>query len=990
MRKAYFFVLFVFVFLTSCVHTEVEVNGDVSGVIKEKSTAVPLRNCKVILDDGESYVTTTDSVGKYYLKAVKMGSHVITVVKEGFHEYHDSILVQSGKVLSFDVFMVAKQKPTVQTLNAQNISHDGATLMGHIISDGGGSIKENGFYFGVSLENRSKLFVDKHDSVYSFEVKNLKDGIVCGYSAFASNEVGESEGKWITFQTSSLTLPEVVTKTPTAIEGNSATLEGEISSIGNSDLLDYGFYIRTLDSEYSTYSSNNLNNNYFSREVTTLIPNTTYFYKAFAKNLKGETAGVEVSFSTKRVDLASFSELAISDTTYTSITASCEILDDGGSLIVERGFCYAIKPQPTIEDNNVAVGQGKGSFSTSIQGLSEGSQYYLRAYAKNSVGVAYSAQCSFSTLSKDKATVITNEAQNVEYTSAKVGGNITNDGGFSVSERGVCFSLNSNPSISDSKLSAGNGTGQFWCDLFGLNEGTTYYVRAYAINLKGTSYGQQISFKTLKHTLPNVSTLQYENLKATSATISSEVISDGGYPVTERGVCYSTSQDPTITGSRVVVGKGVGSYIANLTDLTEGATYYVRAYATNQLGTAYGQQLSFATIAEALPTVTTYEASNISYTSATLRGSVTNNGGGTITDRGICYSTSQNPTISSSKIAIGSGTGSFSGSITNLSENTTYYARAYATNSKGTAYGFQVSFKTNAYTTPSVSTLDALDIKTTSATISGNVADDGGQSVTEKGFYYSTNNTPQTSGTKIMVSEAGIGSYSTSLTNLVTNTTYYFIAYAKNNMGTSFGSVISFKTADAYNGHTYVDLGLSVKWATLNIGADSPESYGDYYSWGEITTKESYDWSNYVITQYDILHDPFGIYNTLRRNNGLYDTAHELWDGSWRMPTNNEITELINNCNWEWTTRNGVNGYKITGNNGNSIFLPAGGYAQPFSIGGIPAGSIGWIGSQCKYWSSEVNYSDKLEARCLYFTSTAKSASTHSRAGAALIRPVCP
>lgn len=987
--KSLYSLLGIFIlFFTSCVHTEVEVSGDVSGVVKIKSSSQPISNCKVVIDDGETFIATTDNDGQYTFHSVIMGYHAISAYKEGYYDYHDSLLVRYGKVLPFDIFMVAKQKPTVQTLSAQNVSHNEATLIGHIVSNGGGDIKENGFYFGESFDNRSKLFVDKHDSIYTFEVNNLEDGITYGYSAFASNEVGESEGEWITFQTSSLSLPEVVTRTPSAIEGNSAILEGEISSTGNSDLLDYGFYIRTSNSEYSTYSSDNLNNSYFSRAVTTLIPNTTYFYKAYARNLKGEAIGNEVSFSTKRVDLATFSALSVSDTTYTSISASCEILDDGGSPVVERGFCYATKTQPTINDNNIAVGQGKGVFSSTIQGLSEGTLYYIRAYAKNSVGIAYSTQCSFSTFSKDKATIITNEAQNIEYTSAKVGGNITNDGGYSVTERGVCFSLNSNPSISDSKLSAGNGTGQFWCDLLGLSEGTTYYARAYAVNLKGTAYGQQISFKTLKHTLPSVSTLQYENLKATSVAISCEVTSDGGYTVTERGVCYSTSQNPTISGNKVVVGNGVGSFVANLTGLTEGTTYYVRAYATNQLGSAYGQQISFTTIAEALPTVTTSGASNVSYTSATLGGNVTNNGGGAISARGICYSTSQNPTISSTKVTVGTGTGSFSSSVTGLSENTTYYVRAYATNSKGTAYGTQISFKTSAYATPSVSTLTASDIKTTSATINGNVAADGGLTVSERGFYYGTSSNPQTSGTQITVS-SGTGSYSKSLTGLVTNTTYYYVAYAKNSKGTSYGTVVSFKTADAYNGHAYVDLGLSVKWATMNIGASSPEGYGNYYSWGETTTKSSYTWSNYVVSQQDILNDTFGFYRKLRADgyNGLWDVAHVLWDGSWRMPTNSEINELITKCTWKWATQNGINGYKVTGPNGNYIFLPAGGRAVP----ALSFGAIGNVGSQGFYWSSDVSSSGSyMNAKCLFFTSSSKSTSTLGRAGAALVRPVCP
>ena len=135
------------------------------------------------------------------------------------------------------------------------------------------------------------------------------------------------------------------------------------------------------------------------------------------------------------------------------------------------------------------------------------------------------------------------------------------------------------------------------------------------------------------------------------------------------------------------------------------------------------------------------------------------------------------------------------------------------------------------------------------------------------------------------------------------------------------------------NGHYYVDLGLSVKWATCNIGADSPEDYGNYYAWGETETKDSYTTSNSVTYHVEIMDDIAG--------DADYDAATANWGGSWRMPTYAEMRELKNNCTWTWTTENDVNGYLVTGSNGNSIFLPAAG-----DDNGSSAGSVG------SYWSS--------------------------------------
>jgi uncharacterized protein (TIGR02145 family) len=173
------------------------------------------------------------------------------------------------------------------------------------------------------------------------------------------------------------------------------------------------------------------------------------------------------------------------------------------------------------------------------------------------------------------------------------------------------------------------------------------------------------------------------------------VTSDGGSSVTARGVCWSTSQNPTTSNSKTTNGTGVGSYTSNITGLSPNTTYYVRAYATNSEGTAYGEQKTFSTNAQqATPSVTTGAVINISATTATCDGNVTADGGLPVIARGVCWSTSVNPTTSNSKTTNGTGLGTYTSNISGLSPNTTYYMRAYATNANGTAYGEQRTFKT--------------------------------------------------------------------------------------------------------------------------------------------------------------------------------------------------------------------------------------------------------------------------------------------------------
>jgi uncharacterized protein (TIGR02145 family) len=289
-------------------------------------------------------------------------------------------------------------------------------------------------------------------------------------------------------------------------------------------------------------------------------------------------------------------------------------------------------------------------------------------------------------------TVETYGASSVSEDSALSGGNITDDGGANITARGVCWNTTGNPSIANSKTENGTGKSPFSSGMSGLIANTTYYVRAYATNIKGTGYGSQVSFTTTSSLL----TANVTNITSTTATCGGTISSNNGAIVTARGVCWNTTGNPTIDDNKTNDGTGAGSFTSSLNGLTANTTYYVRAYATNSKGTGYGSPVTFRTseIQISLPTVSTSAITNITETTATCGGNVTDDGGGTITTRGVCWNTTGNPTTGDSKTTDGSGTGSFTSSLTGLTNNTTYYLRTYTTNSKGTSYGEQVSFTT--------------------------------------------------------------------------------------------------------------------------------------------------------------------------------------------------------------------------------------------------------------------------------------------------------
>lgn len=174
-----------------------------------------------------------------------------------------------------------------------------------------------------------------------------------------------------------------------------------------------------------------------------------------------------------------------------------------------------------------------------------------------------------------------------------------------------------------------------------------------------------------------------------------------------------------------------------------------------------------------------------------------------------------------------------------------------------------------------------------------------------------------------------------------------------------------------HQGYEYVDLGLSVKWATCNVGASSPEKYGDYFSWGETRTKTKYEEVN-CITYCKPISDISG--------NAQYDVAKAKWGGEWRMPTEEEIDELLNECTWTWELREGVKGCKVTGPNGNSIFLPAAGNRNGSSLS-----NDGFSGS---YWSSTHGEYEDYDACYLYFHSGVKYKSYNLRDNGQSVRPV--
>lgn len=589
-------------------------------------------------------------------------------------------------------------------------------------------------------------------------------------------------------------LPTVKTTPVTKITAEGATLGGEVMTDGRMAVTARGICYGTnpdpvIDGLHSTDGSGL---GAFTTTLKDLEHNTIYYARAYATNRKGTAYGEQVKFTTELGV-----PIVITDSVYriTAHSAKCKghVESDGGYAVTKKGTCWSRQPEPTVDDECTNDGSGIGEFTSTLNNLLENTTYYVRTYATNATSTVYGEQIIINTLD-GLAVVKTDSVNNITATGFTAFGTVVSDCDIPVTARGFCYSTSQYPTIEDAQTTSGKGIGQYKSNITKLKYGTTYYVRAYATNAAATTYGEQITVKTLKG-LPTVTTAEVTNIGSVNATCGGNVTDDGTLTVTARGVCYGTDQYPTTAGLHTVDGEGKGEFISNLTELTNNTTYYVRAYATTEAGTYYGEQRKFKT-EDGLPSVIMSEIGEPTMNSVVCKGNVTGDGGVTVTERGFCYSTVPYPTKEDSYIAVGSGTGEFTGSLTGLTENTTYYVRAYAGNSSVIIYSDnQLSVKTkNGIAVANLENLS--NITAISATGQVTVIDAGGATLKSCGICWATHQYPTVQDSKTTASGKELNTtYTCNMTELQPNTTYYVRAFATTDFAISYSKQMTITTA---------------------------------------------------------------------------------------------------------------------------------------------------------------------------------------------------
>jgi len=566
-----------------------------------------------------------------------------------------------------------------------------------------------------------------------------------------------------------IAVPTIITATVTSITSTTAISGGDITINGGAAVTASGVCWGTSTNPIATgsHTTDGTTTGTFTSSITGLIASTTYYVRAYATNSAGTAYGNEETFAT----LASggtvtdyegnvYQTITIGTQTWMAENLKSTTYNDGTPIpFVTDGTAWGALSTPAYCWNN--------NDEASYKNL------YGALYNWHSVNTGKLCPTGWHIPTDTEWTTLTTflggvsaggklkETGTTHWSSPNTGA--TNESGFTALPGGH------RSGISGAFTDVGND-----CYLSSATENDALNANGRSMDFNTSNVANLLGSKKngwsvrciegQAASLPVVLTTNPYNITQNSATVGGNVTADGGDAVTDRGVYLSTSANAETTGTKLQKGSGTGQFSLNLTGLTAGTTYYIRAYATNNAGTAYGNEISFATspVVATVPTISTATPSSITTDAATSGGNITSDGGATVIVSGVCWSTSSNPVASGNHTTDGSTSGTFTSSITGLSASTTYYVRAYATNSAGTAYGEEYIIKTasgtvtdsdgNVYYTMTIGTQVwmAENLKTTTyndGTSIPNVTDGATWAALTTGAYSDYDNTPSNSST---------------------------------------------------------------------------------------------------------------------------------------------------------------------------------------------------------------------------------------------------
>ncbi len=703
-----------------------------------------------------------------------------------------------------------KTLPLLTTSPVSNFTSTSALISGIINNNGGLPISSKGIVWSTTPNSPTDLMAKLSNGVgdqsFSTNLTGLNPATKYYVRAFAVNLVGTGYGSEVTFTTKSDT-PYITTTNANPSLFNNTVTGGTITAENGSPVtirgLVYGL-TQFPTTELSTIVNDSLKGpGTYVIKLTKLLPATTYYARAYARNAIGRSYGNQIIINTPATTPTYITVPPTSQST--TATTGGTYVSNGGAAIIDKGVVWGTSPISSTTPitsilNKISKGPGDASFSATISGLTPGTLYYVYSYATNAAGTAFGTEEKFTT-DPVTPTVNTGTIQTPGPTSVDISSVIVDDGGANITEFGYVYSINPTPSLLNgaTKFVVGTTTGtnrkniSFFNTIKNLKPNTTYYVRAFATNSKAlTGYGNDIMFKTAS-SIPVVvmNTPASTAITDISARLTANITDNGGANITSAGVYWSTSPGVT-NNSTILVDQNVPQSTINVTvnGLTSNRTYYARAFATNLNGQALSSnEISFTTSDNSPKLSVTTAVVNADNT-VNVSAKIVSQGlqtGAFITSKGFILGSTNNVNLATAIVTSpsqGSGSGDMAFLFTNLRPGTVYFARAFATNNNGGTYGYgdPVTFKTNVVS-PTVITYDPTSISSSGVTVRGEVINEGGDPVIDAGFVWGVSTTDFSlgnSGTK----GTGLGTFSFTIpfTNLVKGRRYYYRAYAKNSV----------------------------------------------------------------------------------------------------------------------------------------------------------------------------------------------------------------
>lgn len=685
----------------------------------ESSSMNGAQEVAAVATDGNQYTATLRglTVGKMYYYCI-YATTGYTLVK--------------GNVIAFST--LASEAPLLTNPVIVASNENSATLTSGVTDDGGSDLSDFGFVYKMKTESdvtpptENDIVKNAVSSLtaqeYTVELTELKANTTYLIRSYAKNKTGKTGygTETIELTTDELKIPKVTCDAVTGLSAYTALVRANITTDNGFAVKKRGFCLST-ENQFPTVDNLNeevaLGATSYSKQLETLNANTKYYLRAYAINDKGTGYSSVVEFTTHELQVVTFeAPLKVENITISSATISCAIQVPVGTEIQEKGVCYSIfstKPGIDMEGGPKRDTETAGNaIKKTIDGLTEGTNYYVTTYAKTLDGYFYSDPISFHTTQTHVPTLAVPTISNIGETGATVKTNVTNNGGRDIQAIGFSWSNEvATPNIADNDhLVETKNQESYTGSMTNLKKGTKYYVRAYARNVNGETYSQAIEFTTLQNSAPEVEDMVISNIEDESATAQATIANIGGLEITSKGFVWSDASNATPTleaGNhlgKIDLGKGGANnstFTTVLKNLTRTTRYYIRAYAINEKGTTYSTPISFRTTITYTPSVEYPSVANVTANTADMSANISNDGGSNVTEVGFCWSEKvSNPVIDEAKknFVIAPLEKPFSTTIKGLKAATNYYVRAYAKNKNGISYSSGYSNFVTLTTTP--------------------------------------------------------------------------------------------------------------------------------------------------------------------------------------------------------------------------------------------------------------------------------------------------